>query len=234
MLNKKDNFVFETIGDTHQRLNNTVVIFDNTFCLVNNMGLKNSKGDVILMSELSDPNTRVDPKSISVRLLTPQKKQHWVDLLDPKLNYINYQLGFVNITEDYCEFISQSVGRSQRQGLYESNTSRTTIGMVEQFANFSYLSLGYLQRMTECFLLKRYPTLKEACARLGKQGCVSVALSRNFAVGNLHPRTKKLHTIYYSKEPQVVVGYISKDSFEPEFTEEFFYLEKYFDKEVSK
>lgn len=113
-----------------------------------------------------------------------------IDVSTPPLGWINYKYdGF-----HYAVYIERGPVRKWRQGLCSTNTQSyyLTKGRPNKF---NVKELMYSKGF-EDMILNRYDTLAEAIKKLNSSDCVSVAVSRNIAIG----KKDSIYTIFYKKD----------------------------------
>lgn len=172
---------YDTVEQAGMRLTGSVITYKDRAVLVREVR-ENTPGVIILSLDTYPIQTAAGNKSKkSERLL--------VDQTDPELNYRLFRLGYVNDDATRtAAYISRAGRRQQVQGI----VANTLVGVPLRDNSFIYRA-GF-----EDMLFGRYPTPKEAVARLtdDNEPWSKVGITRDFAIG-VDADFKKLHKLFY-------------------------------------
>lgn len=194
--------LYETLDEARRRLCETIVMYD---------------GEPHMVRDVSGNNARI---KLYLRRTWDSHDLDPVYLDDPKLNYRDYRIGYINLDTE-ATFAARIPTRGHyKQGLYSGNMSFTKVrapggGTYCPEYNSIYMSLGF-----RSMLKGEYPSVRTAIERLTAiNGPTTVAIHPWFAVR--YNSFRKDYELDYKGER---VGYGKGTNFE--LPEEYHYLKE--------
>lgn len=160
--------MYDNLDSAKQKLQGTFCYYEGRAVYVKDIKPKSSDPDVLMNKKFI----------VYICYLEGLAKFFWRDLDDPKFQYMEFNMGYMN-SMGYALWYYRIPHKQWKQGLHSNQVSvRDKSGLTDwhQFHNWG------ANDTTAAMMENRYPSFEVATEMLNSPGILKVAFSQNFAV----------------------------------------------------